>query len=96
MATPEGKVKAYLFKRVAELGGEARNVAWVGRKHCPDTFIMLPWCSAWIETKRLGEDARAGQQREIERLRKYGNFAEVLDCVELIDAWLLWSRQRER
>lgn len=85
----ESKVKSHLFNRVKEQGGIIRNVKWIGRIHCPDTRVMLPWICAWVETKRPGKDARKGQAREHERMRKYGEVVEVLDTIEKVDRWLL-------
>lgn len=84
----ESNVKSYLFQRVKEHGGSYRNVQWIGRSHCPDTRIMLPWICAWVETKRPGKDARAGQAREHERMRKYGEVVEVLNTKEKVDRWI--------
>ena len=38
----EREVERYLVKRVKELGGEVRKVAWVGRQGAPDRLVMLP------------------------------------------------------
>lgn len=38
----ERDIERYLVRRVKELGGEVRKVAWVGRKSAPDRFVMLP------------------------------------------------------
>lgn len=42
MSTPEGIVRAYLKQRVEALGGEVRALRWIGRRHAPDVFVMLP------------------------------------------------------
>lgn len=58
----ESTIEKYLVKRVKELGGEVRKVAWVGRQGAPDRLVMLPrwlgpkWingvgCAIWIELK---------------------------------------------
>lgn len=86
--TPEGIVKAYLFQRVREERGIARNAKWVGRLHCPDVRVMLPWIGAWVETKRPGKDARAGQAREHERMRAHGEIVVVLNTKQAIDRWI--------
>lgn len=86
--TPEGKIKAYLFQRVREEGGMARNAQWIGRPHCPDSRIMLPWICAWVETKRVGKLARAGQEREHKRMRKYGEIVVVLNSKKAVDKWI--------
>lgn len=38
----ESDIEKYLVKRVKELGGEVRKVAWVGRQGAPDRLVMLP------------------------------------------------------
>lgn len=38
----ERDIERHLVKRVKELGGEVRKVAWVGRRDAPDRFVMLP------------------------------------------------------
>lgn len=57
----ESTIEKYLVKRVKELGGEVRKVAWVGRQGAPDRLVMLPHCGRygrnssiktfWIELK---------------------------------------------
>jgi hypothetical protein len=38
----ESEIEAYLVKRVKELGGECRKIAWIGRRGAPDRLAMLP------------------------------------------------------
>lgn len=38
----ERDIEAHLVKRVKELGGEVRKVAWQGRVGAPDRVVMLP------------------------------------------------------
>ena len=57
----ESTIEKYLVKRVKELGGEVRKVAWVGRQGAPDRLVMLPHCGRygrnssiktfWVELK---------------------------------------------
>lgn len=42
MSTPEGEVRAYLKQRVEALGGEVRAMKWIGRRHAPDVYVMIP------------------------------------------------------
>lgn len=84
----ESEVENYLVMRVKQEGGTSRKAKWIGRLHCPDRYVMLPWGCAWVETKRPGEDARAGQAREHARMRKYGVVVLVLDTKQKIDRWL--------
>lgn len=67
--TPEGKVQAYLKKRVLETGGEFRKLKWDGRRNAPDTLVW--WVNDYayfVEVKRPGEDATPAQKREHKRL----------------------------
>jgi hypothetical protein len=81
----EREVKAYLLKRVAELGGEARKVRWEGRVNAPDWRVMLPPRNFWAELKATGEQPNGGQIREHNRMRRQGEIVHVLDSRESID-----------
>lgn len=85
----ERDVAKYLKIRVEALGGEVRKVRWEGRAHAPDYRVLLlkHGKSLWVETKRPGAEARRGQQREHERLRKAGDVVLVLDSIDAIDEW---------
>lgn len=86
MATPEGKVKAHLVQRIKALKGEVRFVRWIGRNNAPDTLVMLDDTPpTLVETKAPSKDARASQQREFTRLRRYGFRVLVLATTEDID-----------
>ena len=91
MSTPEGEVRAYLKQRVEALGGEVRAMKWIGRRHAPDVFVMLPPGKCvlnnpiLIEAKAPGKRPRPGQVREHDRLRKYGVTVLVLPTKEDID-----------
>lgn len=98
--TPEGKIEAHLKRRVKELGGEVRKLAWIGRANAPDRLVMLPvnemaWTSMpsrrrhpLVELKAPGVKPSAAQLREHERLRAAGFFVLVLDSVEAVDSWI--------
>lgn len=98
--TPEGKVKAYLRKRIKALGGEVRFVKWIGRRDCLDTRIFFLnggiiagldyddfLINCWVETKAkaAGGKLSKGQEREIEWLRDMGEKVLVLTSIEAID-----------
>lgn len=91
--TPEGRVKAYLKKRVEALGGETRSVKWIGRRFAPDLRLMFGPLSflygrnCYVETKARGSGGRlsSGQEREIERMRHMGETVHVLLSTEDID-----------
>jgi hypothetical protein len=99
----EGDIRKALKERVEAYGGEIRAAAWLGRKHCPDVFVMFPdgslaaydmfSCSykadhVWVETKRPKKDATEGQAREHERMRAAGCTVLVITTIEELDAWL--------
>lgn len=86
--TPEGRIKAHLFKQVKHFGGEVRKVRWEGRRNSPDTRVMLPRLQFWAELKRPRGKARASQLREHARMRRLGEKVEVLDTIEQIDELL--------
>lgn len=84
----ESNIERYLVNRVAIAGGTTRKAKWIGRAHCPDRYVMLPWITAWIETKRPKKEARAGQAREHARMRSYGVVVEVLNTKQAVDKWI--------
>jgi hypothetical protein len=97
----ERVIETYLVNRVKMLGGEVRKVQWVGRRGAPDRLVMLPnphrpgttdhacWQGAvWVELKRPGEKAEPHQLREHERMRAMGQWVEVIDTCEGVDALL--------
>lgn len=81
----EASVEDHLVARVTTLGGETRKVSWVGRRHAPDRFVLLPGVSFWAELKRPKVGAEDGQLREHERIRKAGGLVLVLDTKVMVD-----------
>ena len=71
--TPEGKVVAYIRRRVRELGGACRKCALEGRAGAPDLLVMLRGSHFWIECKAPGERPRPSQVREHKVMRETGN-----------------------
>lgn len=94
--TPEGRIKAHLYKRVKHFGGEVRKVRWEGRRNAPDTRVMLPRLRFWAELKRNGKKAEAAQKREHDKMRHYGEKVEVLNSCEEIDELLYIYGYSER
>lgn len=70
--TPEGKLVAYIRRRVREMGGETRKCVWDGHAGAPDLFVMLRGRHFWIECKSPGESPRAIQLREHRAMRETG------------------------
>jgi hypothetical protein len=98
--TLERQIEARLVKRVADLGGEVRKVAWIGRRGAPDRLVMRPsafghLATIWVELKAPGKAAKfptgaheKAQHREHERMRKMGQRVEVIDSYEQIEELL--------
>jgi len=95
----EHDIRKALDARVKSYGGETRAAAWLGRKHCPDVFVMFPHASDatpsflwgqhwWVETKKPGKDATEGQAREHERMRVAGCKVLVITTIEELNRWL--------
>lgn len=87
----EGDIRKALKERVEAYGGEIRAAAWLGRKHCPDVFVMLPMGNVqhcWVETKRPKKSATEGQAREHERMRAADCAVFVITTIKELDAWL--------
>lgn len=91
----ESDIEAHLVRRVKELGGECRKVAWIGRRGAPDRVVMLRGRIVWIELKaeglarRFASNAHERQQkREHDRMRAQGQKVYVLDDCDEIDKLL--------
>lgn len=96
----ERDIERHLVKRVAEVGGIVRKVAWPGHRGAPDRLVMLPHTSTgrgtitftpqsfWVELKAPGKKPEAHQVREHERLRAFGQRVEVIDSIEQVEALL--------
>lgn len=94
--TPEGKIAAYLVRRVRELGGEQRKVEWSGRRGAPDRLILFPQRHAFVELKAQGEKPEPHQAREFERLRRAGFDVHVVDSPAAVDKALNEIRKGKR
>ena len=86
--TPEGKIAAYLVRRVKELGGQQRKVEWSGRTGAPDRLVMFPRSFAFVELKAPGEKPKPHQVREIELMNRCGLPTYVVDSKEGVDELL--------
>jgi len=87
--TPEGKVEAYLKKRVAETGGRQRKLQWIGRRGAPDRFVWWPGPHLHlVEVKRPGGRIHPLQVLEMERLRDDGFSVHVVSSVADVDAFI--------
>lgn len=96
--TPEGKIEAYLKKRVLASGGRIRKLSWPGHRGAPDRMIWWRCAesilgpifadSVLAEVKAPGEKPTKQQQREHKKLRDDGWEVWVVDSKEKIDALL--------
>lgn len=89
--TPEGKVVDAIRKAVKAAGGEARKCKWVGRRGCPDWFVMVDGYNWFIEAKAPGKTPEPHQTREHGRMRDIGGCIvwvadDVLYVTEAIEA----------
>ena len=88
----ERDVVAYFDKKVADLGGETRKLAYEGRIGATDKLVLLPGYHCVVELKRPGETPRRMQSREHERLRIAGFEVFVITTLDQVDEWY-WSRR---
>ena len=86
---------AHLVGGIKQLRGELRKCSWIGRKHAPDTVVFFRGVY-FVELKRPGKDARAGQAREHTRMRKHGADVRVLDTVEKVDEFILELTKKDK
>ena len=84
--TPEGEIKAHLKRRVAETGGEFRNLTWNGRRGGPDCFVFWKFpVFAFVEVKTYRGRLSKAQEREIACLGKSGFHVSVVWSKEDVD-----------
>jgi hypothetical protein len=84
----EAILEQALYKRILQLGGEIRKVAWVGRRGAPDRVIFLPRGYVfWVELKAPGKTPDTHQAKELNRLADIGQLVMVIDSLEAIDSY---------
>ena len=87
--TPEGKIEAYLHKRVNETGGEWRRLQWIGRNGAPDDIVWWPdGIIVFVEVKAPGEKPRKIQLYEHRKMRETGLQVYVIDTEEAVDSMI--------
>lgn len=74
----ESDVARYLIKRVTEIGGIIRKVAWEGRSDAPDYLVMCGGDFAFVETKAPGKKPRPSQLREFGAMSQHGGLAVII------------------
>lgn len=83
--TPEGKIQSHLMRRVKEVGGFCRKLAWEGRAGAPDLIIIINGRVVFVEVKRPGGKPKPHQVREHERMEKRGADVRVIDNIHDAD-----------
>ena len=87
--TPEGKIVAFIRRRVKAMGGQVRKCSWEARAGAPDLLIMIRGTHFWIECKAPGEKPRLVQTREIAVMQRVGGCSVyVCDSVESFEGIL--------
>lgn len=74
----EADIAAYLIKRVTEIGGICRKVAWEGRSDAPDYLVMCGGIHIFVETKAPGKKPRPSQLREFGAMSQHGGIAVII------------------
>ena len=74
----ERDIAAYLVKRVTEMGGICRKVAWEGRSDAPDYLVMCGGIHIFVETKAPGKKPRLSQLREFGAMSQHGGLAVII------------------
>lgn len=92
----EADIAAYLKKRITELGGAFRKVAWEGRSGAPDYLVLLNEDFAFVETKAPTGKPRPSQLREFVAIEVYGGeTVAVVRTPEDVDMLLCGFRNPE-
>lgn len=82
----ERDIAAYLVKRVSELGGICRKMAWEGRSDAPDYLVMLNGDFAFAETKSPTGRPRPSQLREFAAIEAHaGETVAVVRTPDEVD-----------
>lgn len=83
----ERDVVAYFGKKVADLEGETRKLAYEGRIGATDKLVLLEGYHCVVELKRPGEEPRVMQAREHKKLRWAGFDVFVITTLDEVDEW---------
>lgn len=74
----ESPIEQLVVDKAEAAGWLVRKLKWIGRRGGPDRFFAKDGRLVLIEFKKPGETAKAGQGKELERLRQAG--LEVHQC----------------
>lgn len=91
----ESDIESYFKDEVRKAGGKAYKFVSPGRVNVPDQIVIWPAqtkytaaCVHFVELKKPGKKPRAGQARELARLKKMGCTALYIDTKELVDLYV--------
>ncbi len=85
----EKNIEAKLRDKVKELGGRAYKFVSPGNAGVPDRLVVLPKGKiGFAELKRLGEEPRRLQEKQMLFLKRLGFIVETIDSIEGIDLFL--------
>jgi hypothetical protein len=90
--TPEGKIEAYLKKRVLTARGSIRKVRWLDRRGAPDRFVWWKGPNmAFVEVKAPNKKLKGLTRLQLvehARLRRDGFAVYVIDSEAGVDAFI--------
>ena len=107
--TPEGKIEAYLKKRVLGDGARIRKLSWPAHRGAPDRMVWWPGepdgsglavNMVFVEVKAPGKKPTKQQEREHKKLRDDGFEVCVVSTREEVDQLILdytnypWGRPK--
>ena len=82
----ERDIEAYLVTRCRNVGVLCYKWASPGRVGVPDRICVFPdGRVVFVELKAPGRKPTTRQEREIARLREYGQKVVVIDSIELVE-----------
>jgi len=85
----ESIIEKYLVSEVKKMGGTAYKFVSPGHAGIPDRICLLPNRTLFfVELKATGKLTRPLQNRQIEKIRAYGQRVYVADSTEKIDGIL--------
>lgn len=88
----ESEIEAYFVKRVKEAGGLQRKFVSPGHRGVPDRIVVYFGAVFFVELKAPGEDLRADQCREHDKLFAAGADVRMIDSKEEVDKFITWMK----
>lgn len=82
----EKEIEKYLVTEIKKLGGTAYKFVSPGQAGVPDRICLLPnGVIFFVELKATGKTTRTLQNRQILRIRAYGQRVYIADSKERVD-----------